>query len=128
TQVVRQTGIQCYNCKEFGHVAREYDEPKDQDLEAHYMYMEKIQEVIPDAATNSRPIFDIEPLQKVHNSDANITPDSSDINNNGEEADQDDQLLQKECELFASLIEQMKIEIDGSKQTDKSLESSNKAL
>ncbi|GKC40577.1 retrovirus-related pol polyprotein from transposon TNT 1-94, partial [Tanacetum coccineum] len=23
TQVVQQTGIQCYNCKEFGHVARE---------------------------------------------------------------------------------------------------------
>ncbi|GKA70922.1 hypothetical protein Tco_0777061, partial [Tanacetum coccineum] len=34
------------------------------ELEAHYMYMEKIQEVTLDAATNSRPIFDVEPLQK----------------------------------------------------------------
>nr|GEZ94473.1 hypothetical protein [Tanacetum cinerariifolium] len=64
------------------------DESDDQELEAHYMYMAKVQEVSPDAvdsrpifdtepkqkiqevtldaAENSRPIFDIEPLQKVH--------------------------------------------------------------
>nr|GEX28381.1 hypothetical protein [Tanacetum cinerariifolium] len=46
------------------------DEPEDQELEAHYMFMEKIQEVTPDDADNSGPIFDDEPLQKVHNSDA----------------------------------------------------------
>ncbi|GJT03921.1 hypothetical protein Tco_0838383 [Tanacetum coccineum] len=45
------------------------DEPEDQELEAHYMYTTKIQEVIVDVADNSKPIFDIEPLQKVHNSD-----------------------------------------------------------
>ncbi|GKE59942.1 hypothetical protein Tco_1510309 [Tanacetum coccineum] len=45
------------------------DEPKDQELEAHYMYMAKIQEVIPDVADNSGPIFDDEPLQKVHDTD-----------------------------------------------------------
>ncbi|GKA44078.1 uncharacterized mitochondrial protein-like protein [Tanacetum coccineum] len=79
TQVVQQSGIQCYNCKEYGHVAKECqkskrakdaayhkekmllckqeeagfqlnaeqadwrddtgDEPDDQELEAHYMYM-----------------------------------------------------------------------------------------
>ncbi|GJY48506.1 hypothetical protein Tco_0438462, partial [Tanacetum coccineum] len=67
TQVVQQTGIQCYNCKEFGHVSKEYnldDEPEDQELEAHYMYMEKIQEVTLDDADNFGPIFDVEPLQK----------------------------------------------------------------
>ncbi|GJY97925.1 hypothetical protein Tco_0514835 [Tanacetum coccineum] len=157
TQVVQQPGIQCYNCKEFWHVAREYDEPKYQELEAQYMYMATIQEVIPDAANNSGPIFDTKPLQKVHNSDedynvfanerqhpkqpksvndtylveqcdTNITFDSSDMSNSREKADQDDQMLQKEHELLASLIEQMKIKIDGSKQTNKSLESSNKAL
>nr|GEV21455.1 ribonuclease H-like domain-containing protein [Tanacetum cinerariifolium] len=40
------------------------DESKDQELEAHYMYMAQIQEVTPDAADNSRPIFDTEPMQK----------------------------------------------------------------
>ncbi|GKA85898.1 retrovirus-related pol polyprotein from transposon TNT 1-94 [Tanacetum coccineum] len=119
--------------------------------------MEKIQEVTPDVADNSRPIFDNEPLQKVHNSDDdynvfanerqhleqpesvndtymmeqgdnNITHDSLDMINNKEEADQDDQILQKERELLASLIDQIKIEIDGSKQHNKTLESSNKSL
>nr|GEZ84947.1 integrase, catalytic region, zinc finger, CCHC-type, peptidase aspartic, catalytic [Tanacetum cinerariifolium] len=41
------------------------DEPEDQELEAHYMYMAQIQEVNPDAADNSGPIFDSEPLQKI---------------------------------------------------------------
>ncbi|GJZ24403.1 hypothetical protein Tco_0561862, partial [Tanacetum coccineum] len=133
------------------------DEPEDQELEEHYMYMEKIQEVIPDVADNSRPIFDTEPFEKVHNTDdnynvfanerehpeqpesvndtylveqgdTNITPDSSDISNNEGEADQDDQMHQQERELLASLIEQIKIEFDGSKQNNNSLESSNKAL
>nr|GEX04901.1 uncharacterized mitochondrial protein AtMg00810-like [Tanacetum cinerariifolium] len=44
------------------------DESKDQELEAHYMYMAQLQEVSPDAA-NSRPIFDSELVQKVSTND-----------------------------------------------------------
>ncbi|GJV85157.1 retrovirus-related pol polyprotein from transposon TNT 1-94 [Tanacetum coccineum] len=113
TQVVQQSMIQCFNCKELGHVARECqkpkwakdanyhkekmllckqeeagiqlsakqvdwrddtdDEPEDQELKAYYLYMVKIREVTPDAAENSGPIFDAEPLQKVqHNDDYNV--------------------------------------------------------
>ncbi|GJS32555.1 hypothetical protein Tco_0530937 [Tanacetum coccineum] len=82
------------------------DEPEDHELEAHYMYMAKIQEQ-PES---------INDIYLVEQDDNNITPESSDMSNNKEEADQDDQMLQKERELLASLIEQMKIEIDG-KQT-----------
>nr|GEX26901.1 hypothetical protein [Tanacetum cinerariifolium] len=46
-----------------------HDEPEDQELEAHYMYMAQIQEVNPDAADNFGPIFDSDPLQKVSNDD-----------------------------------------------------------
>nr|GEY81818.1 hypothetical protein [Tanacetum cinerariifolium] len=77
TTVVHKSGIQCYNCKKFRHVARECQKPKKgkdaayhrekmllyQELKAHYMYMAQIQEVSPDAA-DSGPIFDAEPLQK----------------------------------------------------------------
>nr|GEZ97569.1 hypothetical protein [Tanacetum cinerariifolium] len=76
--VVQKSGIQCYNCKEFGHVTRECQKPKRakdvsyhrekmllyQELEAHYMYMAQLQEVSPDA-TDSGPIFDSKPVQKV---------------------------------------------------------------
>nr|GEU49840.1 Gag-Pol polyprotein [Tanacetum cinerariifolium] len=44
------------------------DELENQELEAHYMYMAKLQEVSPDAA-DSGPIFDDEPLQKVSHDD-----------------------------------------------------------
>ncbi|GKA49948.1 copia protein, partial [Tanacetum coccineum] len=197
TLVEQQSGIQCYNCKEYGHVARECqklkwpkdaayhkekmllckqeeagfqlnaeqadwrddtdDEPEDQELEAHYMYMAQIQEVTPDAADNSGPIFDAEPLQKVQNNDdnynvfaienehpeqpesvndtyleeqgdTNITIDSLDMCNNGETVDQDDDDLAKERDLLASLIEKLKCEIDDSKNRNKFLETSNKAL
>ncbi|GKE52030.1 hypothetical protein Tco_1487186, partial [Tanacetum coccineum] len=47
------------------------DEPNDQELEAHYMYMAQIQEVILDAADNSGPISNTKPLQKVQNDDDN---------------------------------------------------------
>nr|GEX19950.1 hypothetical protein [Tanacetum cinerariifolium] len=114
TPVVQKSRIQCYNCKEYGHVAREWqadwrddsdDEPEDQELEAHYIYMAQIQEVTPDAADNSGPIFDSEPLQK-----------------------DDDDDLANECDLLASLIEKLKCEIDDSKNRNKFLETSNKVL
>nr|GEV41672.1 retrovirus-related Pol polyprotein from transposon TNT 1-94 [Tanacetum cinerariifolium] len=127
------------------------------ELKAHYMYISKIQEVTSNTVHNSGPIFDAEPLQKVNNidddcnvfanerqhpkqheyvndkylmeqGDTNITHDSSLMSNNEEEADQDDQMLQKECKLLASLIDQIKIEMDGSKQHNKALESLNIAL
>nr|GFC31300.1 hypothetical protein [Tanacetum cinerariifolium] len=44
------------------------DESDDQELEAHYMYMAKVQEVSPDDV-NSGPIFDTKPEQKVQNDD-----------------------------------------------------------
>ncbi|GJU32483.1 hypothetical protein Tco_1176072 [Tanacetum coccineum] len=88
------------------------DEPDDQELEAHYLYMAQLQEVNLDAANNSGPIFDTEPLQEVQNdhdnynvfannkehleqpesvnvtylkehNDINISPNSLEMRNNG---------------------------------------------
>ncbi|GJX59643.1 gag-pol polyprotein [Tanacetum coccineum] len=108
------------------------DEPDDEELEAHYLYMAQIQEVTLDAAHNSRPIFDAEPLQKVQHDDDNynvfayerehpeqpeyvndtypdehnIIIDSLDMSHDREHDDQDDNDdLAKECDFLASLLE-----------------------
>nr|GEY91671.1 hypothetical protein [Tanacetum cinerariifolium] len=73
TMVVQKSRIQCYNYKEFGHVARECQKPKrakdaayhrEKMLLSHCMYMAKLQKVTPDVADNSGPIFDTEPMQQ----------------------------------------------------------------
>ncbi|GKE77830.1 hypothetical protein Tco_1543950 [Tanacetum coccineum] len=131
------------------------DESDDQELEAHYMYMAQIQEVTSDNADNSGPIFDSETLQKVQTSDenynvfaienehpgqpvsandtyleeqgnTNITIDSLDMCYDKDQDDTDE--LDQERDLIASLIEKLKCEIDDSKNCNKFLETSNKAL
>ncbi|GJY47879.1 hypothetical protein Tco_0437835 [Tanacetum coccineum] len=130
------------------------DEPEDQELEAHYLYMAHIQEVTLDAANNSGPIFNTDPLQNIQNDDDNynvfanerehpeqpesindtypdehnIIIDSLDMSHDREHYDQDDDDLAKERDLLAYLIEKLKYKIDDSKNRNKFLESSNKTL
>nr|GEZ67734.1 hypothetical protein [Tanacetum cinerariifolium] len=127
---------------------------KDQELEAHYMYMAQIQEDTPDAADNSRPIFDTKTLQKVLNNDNynvfaiesehpeqsksvhgtysieqdeyNVIIDLLDMSYDREQIDHDDDDLANERDLLAFLIEKLKCENDDSKNRNKYLETSNK--
>nr|GEW14968.1 Gag-Pol polyprotein [Tanacetum cinerariifolium] len=117
--------------------------------------MAQIQQVTLDAADNSGPIFDTEPLQKVLNNDHynvfaieseypeqsksvndtypieqdehNMIIDSLDMSYDREQIDQndDDDDLANERDLLASLIEKLKCEIDDSKNRNKFLETSN---
>ncbi|GJT88841.1 retrovirus-related pol polyprotein from transposon TNT 1-94 [Tanacetum coccineum] len=106
SQVVQQTGIQCFNCKGYGHYAKECRKPKrvkdyayhkekmmmckqdehgvplqveqadwledideeidEQELEAHYSFMAKIQEVLPEESSSTE-----QPLEQVQNNDEN---------------------------------------------------------
>ncbi|GJX82054.1 retrovirus-related pol polyprotein from transposon TNT 1-94 [Tanacetum coccineum] len=70
TQVVHQSRIQCYNYKEYRHVARECQKPKQAKDAAYHkekmlLCKQEIQEVTPDVADNSGPIFDAKLLQKL---------------------------------------------------------------
>ncbi|GJZ00726.1 hypothetical protein Tco_0518155 [Tanacetum coccineum] len=68
-------------------------------------------------------------FERSHRSATNITIDSLDICYDREQDDQDDtDELDQERDLLASLIEKLKCEIDDSKNRNKILETSNKAL
>nr|GEV91077.1 hypothetical protein [Tanacetum cinerariifolium] len=74
SKVVQQSGIQCFNCKEYGHFAKECRKPKrydwladtdeevdEQELEAHYSYMAKIHEVSTgDSGTDSELVEQVQ--------------------------------------------------------------------
>nr|GFC67749.1 hypothetical protein [Tanacetum cinerariifolium] len=151
-----EAGIQL-NAKQVNWEDDTDDESYDQELEAHYMYMAKLQQVSLDVV-DFGPIFDTEPEQKVQNDDQydvfaiecqhseqsksvhntylidqdaqNVSIESVDMNYNSEQIDQNDEDvdLAEECELLASLIEKLKCEIDESKNRNTLLETSNKVL
>nr|GEW23705.1 retrovirus-related Pol polyprotein from transposon TNT 1-94 [Tanacetum cinerariifolium] len=85
------------------------DEPDDQELEARYMYMAQLQEVTPDDADNSGPIFDTEPLQK------KLKCEIDDNKNRNKFLETSNK----------ALVDKLKGEIEDFKTKNKSLESSN---
>ncbi|GJS89294.1 integrase, catalytic region, zinc finger, CCHC-type containing protein [Tanacetum coccineum] len=189
--VVQQSGIQCFNCKEFGHYAKECRKPKrvrdstyhkekmllckqaekgvqlqaeqsdwladtdeeidEQELEAHYSYMAKIQEV-PNADSGT----DAEPLEQVHydtdhnvfandlqhfeqsesisntcaveTGDSNVIPDSPDMCDNDIQNDQHDVECDDERAALANLIANLKLDVDDNKKIQKQLKKANATL
>ncbi|GJR53163.1 putative reverse transcriptase domain-containing protein, partial [Tanacetum coccineum] len=132
------------------------EDPDEQELEAHYMYMEKIQEVLHATDDNSGPTYDVEPLKKVHidedynvfaterqhfeqpesinntyvleKADRNVIHDSSDMCDNEGKADQNVDEPEDEHVLLASLIVNFKLDVDENKKTQKQLKKANTSL
>nr|GEW31948.1 retrovirus-related Pol polyprotein from transposon TNT 1-94 [Tanacetum cinerariifolium] len=80
------------------------EEPDEQVLEAHYMYMPKIYEV---PTADSRPSYDVEPLEK---------------------ADQNVEESEDERVPLTSLIGNFKLDIDENKKSQKQLKKANTSL
>ncbi|GKB47785.1 retrovirus-related pol polyprotein from transposon TNT 1-94 [Tanacetum coccineum] len=136
SQVVQQTGIQCFNWKKFGHFAKECRKPKrieqvdwledtdeeiyKQELEAHYSYMAKIQEVpIADSRTNT------EPLELV---DSNVIPNSPDMCDNDIQTDQNAEECDDERVALANLIANLTLDTEENKKILKQLKKANASL
>ncbi|GKA19040.1 hypothetical protein Tco_0698955, partial [Tanacetum coccineum] len=129
------------------------EELDDQEMEAHYMYMEKIQEF---HTTDSGPSFDAEPLKKVHlddnynvfandrqhskqpvfinvtyvveKVDSNVIPDSSYMCNDDTQADQNAKKCDDERVVLANFITNLKLDTDEKKKIQKQLKKANASL
>nr|GEV61653.1 hypothetical protein [Tanacetum cinerariifolium] len=176
SKAVQQTGMQCFNCKEFGHFAKEcrkpkrgkdytyhkkkmllckqvekgvslqaeqvdwledtYEEIDEQELEAHYSYMEKIQEApTADLETNTKPLEQVqydaeynvfanerhhseqpESINDTHvleKDDRNVTPNSSNVCNNDNQTDQN---AGDERAALANLIADLTLDTEENKK------------
>ncbi|GKB17779.1 retrovirus-related pol polyprotein from transposon TNT 1-94 [Tanacetum coccineum] len=124
-----------------------------QELEAHYMYMVKIQEV---STADSGPSFDAKPLEKVQSNDdynvfanetqhseqpksindtyvvemvdSNIIPNSLDMCDNEGKADQNAEECDDERAMLANLIAKLKLDTDENKKIQKQLKEANTSL
>nr|GEZ92520.1 hypothetical protein [Tanacetum cinerariifolium]GFA00517.1 hypothetical protein [Tanacetum cinerariifolium] len=183
----RQSGIQCFNCKEFGNFAKECRKPKrakdsayhkekmllckqakqgvplqaeqydlladtdeeidEQELEAHYNYMEKIQEVpTANLGTDSKQLEQAQndigynvfandlqhPMQSksisntclVETDDSNVIPDLPDMCDDDIQNDQND--VESDDERIA--LANLKLDVDENKKIQKQLKKANTTL
>ncbi|GKA35146.1 hypothetical protein Tco_0721637 [Tanacetum coccineum] len=96
------------------------EEIDEQELEAHYSYMAKIQEVLPaDSDTNAEPLAE---------DDSNVTPDSSNMCNNDNQVDQNATECDDERVALANLIANLKLDVDENKKIHKQLKKANASL
>ncbi|GJY41777.1 hypothetical protein Tco_0429047 [Tanacetum coccineum] len=93
------------------------EEIDEQELEAHYNYMAKIQEV-PTADSGT----DTEPLEQV---DSNFIPDSPDMCDNDIQTDQN---AEDERVALANLIANLKLDVDENKKIQNQLKKANTSL
>nr|GFC42184.1 hypothetical protein [Tanacetum cinerariifolium] len=96
--VVQQSGIQCFNCKEFVHFAKECRKPKR----------------VKDSAYHKEKI--------------NVIPNSPDMCNDDIQNDQNDVESEDERVALANLIANLKLNVDENKKIQKQLKKANTTL
>nr|GEV50469.1 integrase, catalytic region, zinc finger, CCHC-type, peptidase aspartic, catalytic [Tanacetum cinerariifolium] len=166
--VVQQSEIQCFNCKEYGHFAKECRKPKrvkdfayhkekmllckqaekcvplqaeqydwladtdeevdEQELEAYYSYMAKIQNVpTADSGTDSQPVEQVQ-YDAGYNVFANDLQHSEQSESDDIQNDQNDVESDDEHVALANLIANLKLNVDENKKIQKQLKKANTPL
>ncbi|GJZ51969.1 retrovirus-related pol polyprotein from transposon TNT 1-94 [Tanacetum coccineum] len=140
SQVVQQSGIQCFNCKEFGHFAKECKKPKRvKDYTYHKEKMllcKQAEKGVPlqaektdwledmDEEIDEQELQHLEQHESISNTcvvekiDSNVIPDSPDMCDNDIQTDQN---AEDERVALANLIANLKLDIDENKKIQKTL-------
>ncbi|GKE98575.1 hypothetical protein Tco_0021926, partial [Tanacetum coccineum] len=149
-QVVQQSGIHCFNCKEFEQsdwLADTDEEIDEQELEAHYSYMAKIQEVpTADSGTDSEPLEHVQydtgynvfaneiqhskQSESISNTCVVEMGDSIVILDPHDKCDNDIQNYQNaiECDDEHVELANLKLDVDENKKMQKQLKKANASL
>nr|GEV87634.1 hypothetical protein [Tanacetum cinerariifolium] len=150
--VMQQSGIQCFNCKEFGHFAKKCRKPTR--VKASAYHKEKM--LMRKQAEKVDTDIDSEPLEKVQNDtgynvfandlqhskqsesfsntclvetdDNNVISDSPDMCDDDIQNDQNDVESDDERVTLANLIANLKLDVDENKKTQKQLKKANTTL
>ncbi|GKA86590.1 retrovirus-related pol polyprotein from transposon TNT 1-94 [Tanacetum coccineum] len=146
SQVVQQTRIQCFNCKEFGHFAKECSKPKK--VKDYTYHKEKM--LLCKQAENGVPLqaeqadwladmddeIDEQELEAHYNYmakirkkvDSNVIPDSPDMCDNDIQTDQNAEERDDERVALANLIANLKLDVNENKRIQKQLKKANTSL
>ncbi|GJU45036.1 retrovirus-related pol polyprotein from transposon TNT 1-94 [Tanacetum coccineum] len=136
SQVVQQTGIQCFNCKEFSHFAKECRKPKrvkDSTYHKEKMLLcKQAEKGVPLQAERFLPQTQELILSHwnsntclVEEDDSNVTFASPDMCDNDIQIDQN---VEGECVVLANLIANLKLDVGENKKIQKQLKKANVSL
>nr|GEY59314.1 hypothetical protein [Tanacetum cinerariifolium] len=125
TQETRmQSGIQCFNCKEFGHFAMECRKPKRVKDSAYHkdkmLLCKQAKKSVPLQAENNKCFVEMD--------DSNVIPDSPNMCDDDIQNDQNDIESDDERVALANLIANLKLDVDENKKIQKQLKKANTTL